>query len=210
MNEISIIASIVAALGLGAMSPGPSFLLVARTAAAQSRSQGVASALGMGLGGMIFALVALAGLHIILLQAPTLYVAFRVIGALYLVYLGLMIIRGARAPLLTDLEVGVGATETHWKSFGIGLATQLSNPKTAVVYASVFTSLLPAAFSVTFGLFLIILVFLIEAGWYVIVALVLSSNKLRQEYLERKFFVDVLAGIIMMALGGNLIFNLLN
>jgi threonine/homoserine/homoserine lactone efflux protein len=102
----------------------------------------------------------------------------------------------------------VFAGRLHWKALGVGLATQLSNPKTAVVYASVFTSLLPAAFSLTFGFFLVFLVFLIEAGWYVIVALVLSSAKLRQGYLQRKVIVDVLAGAIMMILGGKLIFNL--
>lgn len=208
MTEVSIIASIVAALGLGAMSPGPSFLLVARTAAAQSRSQGVAAALGMGVGGMLFALIALAGLHVILTQAPTFYMAVRVVGALYLMYLGFKIIKGAKSPLLAVSVLEASQNKTHWKSLGVGLATQLSNPKTAVVYASVFTSLLPAAFSLTFGVFLVALVFLIEAGWYVIVALILSSAKLRQGYLQRKLVVDVLAGAIMMALGGKLIFNL--
>jgi threonine/homoserine/homoserine lactone efflux protein len=207
MTEISIIASIVAAIGLGAMSPGPSFLLVARTTA-QSRSQGVVAAVGMGVGGMLFALIALAGLHVILTQVPTIYMAVRVVGALYLIYLGFKIIKGAKSPFLTTSGLETNQKNTHWKALGVGLATQLSNPKTAVVYASVFTSLLPAAFSLTFGFFLVFLVFLIEAGWYVIVALVLSSAKLRQGYLQRKVIVDVLAGAIMMILGGKLIFNL--
>ena len=59
------VAAAVAILGtilLGAISPGPSFVVVARTAAAASRRDGLATALGMGVGGLVFASAALLGL----------------------------------------------------------------------------------------------------------------------------------------------------
>lgn len=52
---------IAGAMAVGAMSPGPSFVMVARTAVA-SRSDGLAAALGMGAGGLAFSIAALAGL----------------------------------------------------------------------------------------------------------------------------------------------------
>ena len=57
----------------------------------------------------------------------------------------------------------------------LGLTTQLSNPKTAIVSASVFAGFLPADASIVFKMVIACLVFLIEAGRYTLVALVLSS-----------------------------------
>jgi len=61
MDPIVSLFSILAALILGAISPGPSFLFVARTAVAVSRRSGVASAIGMGLGASIVCALALPG-----------------------------------------------------------------------------------------------------------------------------------------------------
>jgi len=77
MEGLLAVLSIAGAITLGAMSPGPSFLLVARTSAARSRGDGLAMALAMGGGGMLFALLALAGVHVVLSSVPLLYAASR-------------------------------------------------------------------------------------------------------------------------------------
>ncbi len=66
MTVSAAIASILAALLLGAMSPGPSFVLVARNAIGLSRSNGIATALGMGVGGIFFSGIALCGFYTLL------------------------------------------------------------------------------------------------------------------------------------------------
>jgi hypothetical protein len=63
MDNTVALLSIAAAMIAGAMSPGPSFLMIARTSVAVSRADGLAAALGMGAGGVVFALAALAGLR---------------------------------------------------------------------------------------------------------------------------------------------------
>jgi threonine/homoserine/homoserine lactone efflux protein len=88
MQELATLASIVAALSVGVISPGPSFVMVARVAVASSRIRALATALGMGAGGAIFGAAALLGLQSVLLAVPALYAALRVLGGLYLCYLG--------------------------------------------------------------------------------------------------------------------------
>jgi hypothetical protein len=63
MQELATLASIVAALSVGVISPGPSFVMVARVAVASSRIRALATALGMGAGGAIFGAAALLGLQ---------------------------------------------------------------------------------------------------------------------------------------------------
>jgi len=204
VQELIALAGIVAALSVGVVSPGPSFVMVARMAVAGSRSQGVAAALGMGLGGMAFATMALLGLQAVLMAVPTLYVALKLGGGLYLCYLGFLIFRGAREPLALQ-SGGADEPRQFGRSLWRGLATQLSNPKTAIVYGSVFAAFLPHSYSVGFGIALVAAVFAVEASWYAFVALLLSSQGPRKVYLGCKTWVDRTAGVVLFGLGVRLI-----
>lgn len=204
MQEMIALAGIVVALGLGAASPGPSFVMVAREAVATSRLNALAAALGMGLGGLLFATAALLGLQALFQAVPLAYLLLKVLGGLYLAYLGYRIFRGAREPLALAVT-DEAARRPLRQSFLLGLSTQVSNPKTAIVYASVFASFLPGAVSWTLALGLLLCVFLVEFGWYAIVATLLSASASRRAYLRYKGWVDRLAGAIMVGLGIRLI-----
>jgi threonine/homoserine/homoserine lactone efflux protein len=204
MQDLSALLGILAALAVGVVSPGPSFVMVARTAVSSSRSDGLAAALGMGAGGVVFAAAALLGLQGLLLAVPSLYLALKVAGGLYLAYLGVRIWASARQPLVVT-GLASGPTTTRLKSLALGFTTQVSNPKTAIVYASVFAAFLPAAQSLGFDSALVALVFAIEASWYAVVALALSSDRPRGAYLRYKAWVDRAAGGVMVALGVKLV-----
>jgi threonine/homoserine/homoserine lactone efflux protein len=196
---------IAGAMTVGAMSPGPSFVMVARTAVA-SRSDGLAAALGMGLGGITFAIAALAGLQAALLAVPALYFLIKLLGGLYLIYLGIRIWRGARQPLAIASEAQApGSRRSGRRALLLGLATQVSNPKTAVVYASIFAAFLPREVPLALALAVPVLIFCIETGWYAIVALALSSAAPRSAYLRYKAWIDRTAGGVMALLGLKLI-----
>lgn len=204
MQEMIALVGIVVALGLGAASPGPSFVMVAREAVAISRLNALAAALGMGLGGLLFATAALLGLQALFQAVPLAYLLLKVLGGLYLAYLGYRIFRGAREPLALAVT-DEAARRPLRQSFLLGVSTQVSNPKTAIVYASVFASFLPGAVSWTLALGLLLSVFLVEFGWYAIVATLLSASASRRAYLRYKGWVDRLAGAIMVGLGIRLI-----
>jgi len=201
MDNLPALFGMLAALGVGVVSPGPSFVMVARTAVAHSRIDGICAALGMGLGGLAFAVAALLGLQGLMLAVPSFYVGLKVLGGLYLAYLGLCIWRSAKQPLgFGDQALSVGKS-TAGRSVARGLMTQLSNPKAAVVYASVFAAFLPAAPTPGFDLAVVALVFVVESSWYALVAIALSSQRPRGAYLSCKAWIDRGAGGIMVALG---------
>jgi threonine/homoserine/homoserine lactone efflux protein len=203
---LTAVLSIAGAITLGAMSPGPSFLMVARAAIARSRADGVAAALGMGVGGVLFAAAALLGLHVVLIAVPWLYLVLKILGGAYLIFIGILIWRGARAPVavVTNEELH-GHGRTLLSSFWLALLTQISNPKAAVVYASVFVALLPREIPWWATLVLPVVIFVIEAGWYAIVALALSAPSPRAAYLRSKTWIDRAAGTVMALLGVRLI-----
>jgi threonine/homoserine/homoserine lactone efflux protein len=205
MQESAALFGIAGAIALGAASPGPSFVMVARTAVASSRSDGLWAALGMGIGGLGFACLSLLGLHGVLLAVPTLYLALKALGGLYLAWLGIQIWRGALQPLAITACTPAAASRSPLRSFALGLSTQASNPKTAIWYASVFAAFLPPAPSLAFDVAIAAAVFAIETGWYTLVALALSAERPRQVYLRFKPVVDRAAGAVVVALGLKLI-----
>ncbi len=207
MTASAAIVAILIALLLGAMSPGPSFVLVARNAIGLSRGDGFATAVGMGVGGIVFSIVALAGLYSMLAAVGWLYAAFKLAGGAYLLYLAWGIWRGAKTPI--SVGTSRGDIRTHLgKSFARGLMTQLSNPKTAVVFGSIFVSLLPKQPPGWAYLVLPPCVFAIEAGWYTVVALCFSSRRPRDLYLRFKGGIDRLAACAIAGLGLRLILTI--
>lgn len=201
MDHLPELLGITAAIALGAASPGPSFIMVAQASAGAGRRGGLLAALGMAVGGLVFAVLSLLGLHGLLSAVPSLYLALKVLGGLYLAYVGYRIFRGANLPL----EEGAARTtedgQRSGQHFLKGLATQLSNPKTAIVYASVFAAFLPADTTLSFKAAVACLVFAIEGGWYAIVASLFSARGPRRAYLRSKRWVDRAAGGIMIGLG---------
>jgi threonine/homoserine/homoserine lactone efflux protein len=201
MNEISSLAAIFGVLCVGTVSPGPSFVMVARTAVSSGQAEATAASLGMGIGGVIFAIAALAGLQALLLAVPTLYFALKLAGGLYLAYLGIRIWRGATEQLAVASEPTKKPEGSLVRFLIFGLGTQLSNPKTAIVYASVFATFLPHGVSFQAGMGLVTMVFLLETSWYALVALALSAEKPRKAYLRFKSLIDRIAGGVILLLG---------
>jgi threonine/homoserine/homoserine lactone efflux protein len=206
MTAQAAIAAILGALLIGAMSPGPSFLVVARNAIGLSRRDGLATALGMGIGGVFFSGIALLGLYTVLAAVEWLYVSLKIAGGLYLIYIASKIWRGAAAPLTFD-GVKTDARGDARRSFWVGLSTQLSNPKTAIFYGSIFAALLPQHPPAWCYAVLPPAVFAIEAGWYTIVAVFFSSRHARELYAKAKKGIDRLAATAIAALGLRLIFT---
>ena len=203
MSGITVpLLGIAGAMIVGAMSPGPSFVMVARTAVSSSRGDGLAAALGMGAGGVVFAIAALAGLQAAFLAVPALYLAVKLLGGAYLVYLGIRIWRGAREPLAAMQDARPAASPGNARrAFLLGMGTQVSNPKTAVVYASIFAAFLPREVPLALALAVPAVIFCIETGWYAVAALALSSAAPRSAYLRYKAWIDRAAGGVMVLLG---------
>ena len=97
---------------------------------------------------------------------------------------------------------------SYAQAYRLGLITQLSNPKIAIILASVFTALLPQDIPSYFYVVLPVLCFFIDASWYSLVAVVLSAEGPRKVYLKSKVIFDRLAGGVMTLLGLKLIFGM--
>lgn len=199
MDSLILLSVMLGTLILGAMSPGPSFIIVSKAAVNVSRRAAVATAMGLGLGSLVFSILVLVGLHTILTHVPPLYGLLKVVGGLYLLHLAFRMYRGANEPV-EEHSLTPPCHSSH-KHIVLGLLTQVSNPKTALFYSSVFAAVLPSGIPVIIYWLLPPLAFAIETSWYGLVAITLSSAKPKALYLRTKSIFDRLAAVVLAGLG---------
>ncbi len=129
MVEASWLVFVVASLVLIA-TPGQDMILVMSRSIAQGAGVGVATAAGVSVGLVGHTVLATLGLGAILRTSEWLFVALKLVGAAYLVYLGVQLLRaGARELAMSD-----GAPRSLARSFVDGALSNLANPKIAVFY----------------------------------------------------------------------------
>ena len=183
MLEYLFLIHISVSLILGVISPGPSFILVSKTAMSSSKAVGMALCLGMALGAMIFALLASVGLYLILETVPWFYTLLKILGGLYLAFLALKVWQSASEPLPRQSSA---TSNQLFRSFVLGLITQLSNPKTAIIFAGVFAAFMPQNPPPFSYIMLCTLAFIIDLAWYSLVTVALSNSKAQGIYARYK------------------------
>lgn len=127
-----LFAFALVALGL-VVTPGPNMIYLVSRSICQGRAAGWISLAGVALGFVVWMLCAAFGITALALAVPYAYDALKIGGAAYLVYLAWQAVKpGGRSPFqVRDLPA-----DSPRKLFMMGLATNLLNPKAAVLYVS--------------------------------------------------------------------------
>ena len=206
MGEYSFLLAITIVFIFGTLSPGPSFILVAKTAVSKPFSEGIAVAIGLSLGAVFLTLLAILGLNALFVTMPILFSLFKALGAMYLIYLAYKIWKYSSEAISMDIML-----EKNKKSFLrailFGFVTQVSNPKTIIILGSIFAALLPKELPAYSEVLLCLLTFFIDCLWYCIVVVLLSTKKSQKVYLKFKKYIDRIAGSLLAVLGLKLMLN---
>lgn len=155
MPEVSWLLFIVASLVL-IVTPGQDMILVMSRSIAQGPAAGVATAAGVSVGLVGHTLLATLGLGAILRTSETLFLLLKLVGAAYLVYLGVQLLRIRQH----QLAVSAGAPRSLARLFFDGALSNVSNPKIAIFYFAFLPQfVLPGAAHPTLSVFVLGLVF---------------------------------------------------
>lgn len=129
MLEVTWLLFIFASIVL-IVTPGQDMILVMSRSIAQGSAAGVATAAGVSVGLVGHTILATLGLGAILRTSEWLFVALKFVGAAYLVYLGVQLLRSGRH----EFAVAAGTPRTLRRLFFDGAFSNISNPKIAVFY----------------------------------------------------------------------------
>jgi threonine/homoserine/homoserine lactone efflux protein len=136
-NSPNFLVFLTAALLL-AIAPGPGMLYVLARTLAGGKREGVLSALGTFIGGMVHVFAAAAGISVVIAKSASAFAVVKYAGAAYLCYLGIRMMIDARKegqsaqPTDLVLKAASSAKNPLWQ----GVTTEVLNPKTALFFLS--------------------------------------------------------------------------
>ncbi len=189
---------------LGAMSPGPSLAVVMRHALQGGRRNGCIAAITHGLGITLYALLCISGLAVLITAMPPVFTAFQWAGAAYLAWLGIkgLMAKPAAASGLEPASAGSGAARD-------GFLIVFLNPKVAVFFIALFSQVIgPDTSWLEKGVY-VATAGLIDAGWYLLVAAMVTHPRWLGALQRNGIWLDRAFGVILLALAARLVFQTL-
>lgn len=131
MPSYDLLLAFVVTTSIFAFMPGPAVLYATARTVAGGRRAGLMAVLGIHIGGYVHVASAAAGLSVLFHAVPTLYLAVKMAGAAYLVWLGLSMFRAKTEP---GTDVPVIAPRSGRKAFLESIVVEVLNPKTALFF----------------------------------------------------------------------------
>jgi len=206
MDLLITISSLIGIWFLVVTIPGPNFVAVTQYSIAESRIDGFFIALGVSIGAGIWATASLLGLGVVFVHLPWLYDTIRLIGGLYLMFIGFKILRAAFYFSLSSLTAKQ-LSVSKYAAFRRGLLTSFSNPKTAAFFGSLFVATIPPQAPVWVYAITIIIIVCVSVIWYSLVAFFFTIEKVQSAYHRSKRFLDGITGSVLLFLGARLAFS---
>ena len=198
---------LLAFLGISVLviiTPGPDTAVTIRNTLLGGRAAGLATAAGVATGQAIWAFATSAGIVALLVASEPLFLALKYAGAAYLVWLGLLSLRNAlrRGPSQPTMRPATAPSLKPRGAFGLGLLSDLGNPKMAVFFTSLLPQFVPAddpsfAHFAALGLLFSLMTLAWLAGYALAIARI--GNVLRGGAVRR--LLDGLTGMALVALG---------
>ncbi|MGL4494986.1 MAG: LysE family translocator [Beijerinckiaceae bacterium] len=130
MVDLMTFLAFLATATVIAVTPGPGIFYVAARTLAGGRAEGMASSFGTGLGGLVHVLAGALGVSAIVMASAQAFTVMKIIGAVYLLWLGYKTIREARQPIADVAAESTGAGP----AFRQGILVEMFNPKTAAFF----------------------------------------------------------------------------
>ena len=189
------------------VTPGPdTFYILGRTIS-QGTHSGIASVLGISSGVLIHTIAAAVGLSTILATSALVFKIIKLIGATYLIYLGITLILSSKET--HALNKNNLSSNSLWKIYRQGVITNVLNPKVALFFLSFLPQFIdPDHGSVTSFISLGITYVFICTMWYLIVAV--FSSALAKTFQKNTVWIrsiNKISGCIFIGLGLNLAFS---
>ena len=186
---------------MGAMSPGPSMVVVINNAVFKNRLHGILTSLGHGIGISLYALFAVLGIAVIIKTNLFVFNTIKMFSIIFLIYLGLKSILTSDDQLDFDKKSYKGSM----MSFFQGLSISLLNPKIFIWFVAIYSQFMSVENDIIFNTYLILTAGIVDAIWYITLTYLVTSmmavdfirikSKLLKKYIG---YIFVIIGVFLI------------
>ena len=203
MSIIIFIKILIVCL-LGAVSPGPSMVVVMNNALFKNRFHGILTSLGHGFGIGMYALFAVLGIALIIKTNLFVFNGIKFISIIFLIYLGVKSIISK-----SKLDFGKYNLNDGITSFSQGVSISLLNPKIFIWFIAIYSQFMSVDNDLFFNTVLVITAAIVDAIWYITLTLLVTS-KIALDFIKNKnSLLQKFVGIIFIAIGFLLLIEML-
>ena len=182
---------------LGAMSPGPSMVVVINNAIFKNRYHGILTSIGHGIGIGIYAFFAVLGIGIAIETNLFLFNGIKILSVIFLIFLGIKSIIN-KTKLDFDKK---NIRKEEATSFLQGFSISILNPKIFIWFVAIYSQFMSLDNDIMFNSYLVLTAGIVDAAWYIFLTLLVTSN-LALEFVKNKIAnLQRFLGIIFIALG---------
>ncbi len=181
---------------LGAISPGPSMVVVINNAIFKNRYHGILTSIGHGLGIGIYALFAVLGIAIIIQTNIFFFNTIKIISIIFLIYLGLKSITSKNKLEFDKKELRGGLM-----SFFQGLSISLLNPKIFIWFVAIYSQFMSLENDLIFNTYLVLTAGLVDASWYIILTFLVTSKATLEVVKRKSILLQKAVGSIFILIG---------
>ena len=202
--SLLVFLKIFAVCLLGAMSPGPSMVVVINNAIFKGRFHGILTSLGHGIGIGMYALFAVLGVALIIKTNLFVFNVIKSLSIIFLIYLGIKSIVGKDKLDFDEKDLSGG-----FASFLQGVSISLLNPKIFIWFVAIYSQFMSIENGKAFNLILILTAGIVDTVWYVVLTLLVTSN-IALEFLKNKnVLLKKFVGSVFIIIGALLLLELL-
>ena len=183
------------------VSPGPDFVVACRNSLLYSRTIGIYTAVGFGLGICVHISYAVFGLSWLIANNELIFTVIQHLGAFYLMFIGIQSLRSFQSQIGQETATA-SSRISPFRAVRIGFITNVLNPKATLFFLSLFSTMLnPTVGELTLVVIAVLLV-VTTILWFSLVALLISHPRFtttlkRYEKTAHRFF-----GVLLIGIGG--------
>ena len=177
---------------MGAISPGPSLVVVLRNTIAGGRRQGVMTGVGHGLGITVYSFIAVMGLSSLLLANKQIFNLLQWAGVLVLIWLAFDMISFNTSDLSEKYE------DSGRRGFIEGFMISFLNPKILVFMVAVFSQFISPDIDNPSRFIMALMAGIIDAAWYVLVAIALAGTPIINTLRANAGTIDRSIGVVLL------------
>ena len=177
------------------LSPGANVLVVSQLAASDRARSAAFAALGVTLGAGVWATCAVLGVNAFFQAFPGLRLALQIAGGLYLLYVASGLWRS------NSTLRGRPTSVSPLAAFRLGLLTNLTNPKAALFFGSVFAASFPPAPSSLLQVSAVGVIVFNALCWHLLLAYLFSRERVRTAYSRGRKVANRIAASLVGAFG---------
>ena len=182
---------------LGAMSPGPSMVVVINNAIFKNRYHGILTSLGHGIGIGIYALFAVVGIGIAIETNLFLFNGIKILSVIFLIYLGIKSIINKKKLDFDKKSIAKEGGTSYLQGFSISIL----NPKILIWFVAIYSQFMSINNDIVFNSYLILTAGIVDTTWYIVLTLSVTSN-LALDFVKNKIVIlQRFLGFVFIALG---------